>query len=853
MPAANLTRVEAERRASLVRVHDYDVELDLTTGPDTFASRTVVRFSASAGADAFVELNAEALRSAVLNGRPLEPSEVFDGSRIRLADLGDENELIVESTQCYTNTGEGLHRFVDPVDGAVYLYTEFAVAEANRVFAVFDQPDLKAAFRFTVTAPSGWQVLSNAPTPAPESLGESERWSFASGPVMSTYVAAIIAGPYRRWEGSATTTDGRTIPLGLFTRASFAEHAEPEVMFATVDAGIRFYEAAYGVPFPYEKYDQIFVPEYNWGAMENIGAVTFNESYLFRSRVSEARLQQRSIVILHELSHMWFGNLVTMKWWNDLWLNESFATWTSMAATAAVTPFTDAWATFTSVEKTDAAAQDQLPSTHPIVARIDDLEDVEVNFDGITYDKGASVIKQLVAWVGIDAFHAGVGAYLRAHANGNATLRDLLDELETSSGRELTEWSRLWLETAGVNTLRVRMETDAERVITAFVVEQSASVEQPTLRPHRVAIGFYDDGDDGIRRVHRVELDIDGAETAVPELVGPNRPDLVLLNDDDLTYAQIRLDDASLAVALDGLGDIRDPVARALIWGSVWDAVRDGEVAASQYVHLVLGNVARETESTARSTALAQLELAVERYLSPAHAELVAAEAGDALWALCELATASSDEQLQFVRSFARVARTGGQLDIVAGLCDGSVALDGLAVDTELRWELTIALSAGGRASVDDIAAVLAGDDTATGRLRAATAEAARPDAAIKEEAWDRVATDASLSNDLARAIASGWAMAHPVDLLAGSVEPYFAMLQSTWAQRSFSMAALIVKRLFPASLVTPETASAARAWLAGNETPAPLRRLVAEQLAELERALGAQSRDAQTPAESAA
>ncbi|MET0976685.1 MAG: aminopeptidase N [Leifsonia sp.] len=851
MPAANLTRIEAEERASVVRVHEYMVALDLTRGPTVFGSETHVRFTAVPGSSTFIEASTTAIHAIELNGVAL-PDTVSDGTRIRLDGLAAENVLRVVSDAAYTNTGEGLHRFVDPVDDAVYLYTEFAVAEANRVFAVFDQPDLKATFQFTITAPSDWQVLSNAPTPLPDA-GVTEGtavWEFAPGPVISSYVAAIIAGPYAVWRDVAELPDGRTIPLGLFTRASLARYAEPEIMFETVRQGLDYYQRSYGVDFPYEKYDQIFVPEYNWGAMENVGAVTFNESYLFRSKVSDARKQLRVIVILHELSHMWFGNLVTMKWWNDLWLNESFATWTSMIATASVTEYTDAWATFTSVEKTDAAKQDQLPSTHPIVAEIRDLEDVEVNFDGITYDKGASVIKQLVAWVGLEAFHTGIGRYLMAHGSGNATLRDLLDELEASSGRDLTDWSRLWLETAGVNTLRADFETDGDGAFTSFAVLQSAVADHPTLRPHRLAIGLYElrhseSGSTSLERIHRVEIDVDGSRTEVPELVGLHRADLVLLNDDDLTYAKIRLDEASLATAIHHLGDIADPVARAIIWGSVWDATRDAEAAPQDFVRLVLGNVSHETQSTARATALAQLELTLERYVDPASSDQVAAESGDALWALTELAAAGSDAQLQFVKTFARIASTPGQLDLVAGLLSGAERLEGLEIDTDLRWDLVTSLATAGRADDADIDAVLATDDTAKGRQFAATARAARPDPAVKLAAWTAVATDETLSNDIVRGIATGWGRSRPAELLAPMVEPYFELLQRVWAERSFTMAELIVTRLFPGALVTPAVAEAARAWLAVNDGPPALVRRVSEQLSELERALAAQRRDA--------
>ncbi|MCI2958285.1 aminopeptidase N [Agromyces atrinae] len=847
MPAANLTRLEAEERSSNVRVDRYEIALDLTRGAERFGSETHVWFEARTGSSTFIEATTTSVHEIRLNGVGLDPAVVSDGTRIRLDGLAAENELVVVSDAFYTNSGEGLHRFVDPVDDSVYLYTEFAVAEANRVFAVFDQPDLKASFQFTITAPSEWQVLSNAPTPLPvDGLEDGTAvWEFDAGPVISSYIAAIIAGPYAVWRSAAETRSGRVVPLGVFTRASLAAHAEPDVLFDTVRAGIEFYETSYGVDFPYDKYDQIFVPEYNWGAMENVGAVTFNEAYLFRSKVSDARKEQRTIVILHELSHMWFGNLVTMKWWNDLWLNESFATWTSTDATAQATPFTDAWATFASIEKTDAARQDQLPSTHPIVAEIRDLEDVEVNFDGITYDKGASVIKQLVAWVGSEAFYSGVGAYLRTHREGNATLRDLLDELETASGRTLGEWSALWLETAGVNTLRPHIETDDAGAIIRFDIEQTASEDHPTLRPHRLAVGFYDLDGDAVVRTARFELDVAGSSTTVADAIGRARPDLVLLNDDDLTYAKIRLDEASLAFALDNLDRIHDPVARILVWGSVWDAVRDAEMPASDFVRLVVGNIGHESQSTTRNTALGQLETALDRYVDPDARHSLAVHAADSVWALVQLAETGSDAQFQFLRAFIRIAETPGHHEILSGLLDGRTSVDGIEIDTDLRWELVIALAAAGVARDADIDAVLALDSTAKGGQLAATARAARPDAAVKRDAWTAVATDESLSNDLVRALSAGWRRARPASLLEESTEPYFAMLESVWAARSFTMAELIVDGLFPTPLVSHNVARAAREWLDREGQAPALRRIIAEHLSELERALAARAADA--------
>src|SRR6195952_3345878 len=592
MPGENLTRVEAQERAGLVQPSAYEVELDLTRGAEVFGSTTTGRFTGTPGASTFIDAITRTVHSVTLNGTALDPSAVSDGVRIQLPDLQAENELTIVADAMYTNTGEGLHRFVDPVDDEVYLYSQFEVPDSRRMFAVFEQPDLKATFRFTVTAPARWQVVSNQPTPEPEVDGDVATWRFEPTPRLSSYITALIAGPYRVVRDELTSSDGRTIPLGAFARASLFDHLDADYVFDITKKGFEFFERIFGVPYPFDKYDQLFVPEYNAGAMENAGAVTFVEAYVFRSKVSDAVKERRVVTILHELAHMWFGDLVTMKWWNDLWLNESFAEYISTLATAEATEWHGAWATFASTEKSWAYRQDQLPSTHPIFANINDLDDVQVNFDGITYAKGASVLKQLVAWVGQEQFLAGVSHYFKKHQYSNTELGDLMLELEHTSGRDLSEWSALWLETAGVNTLTPVIETDADGVITSFAITQTAVEEWPTIRPHRLAIGFYNMHEGALIRNHRVELDVAGARTAVDELIGLSRPDLVLLNDDDLAYAKIRLDDLSLSTAISHLGAIEDGLARAIVWGSAWDATRDAESRPRDFIRLVLGNIA---------------------------------------------------------------------------------------------------------------------------------------------------------------------------------------------------------------------------------------------------------------------
>ncbi|MEA9986598.1 aminopeptidase N [Subtercola sp. RTI3] len=847
MPGENLTRVEAQQRAALISVSSYDVTLDVTQGPETFLSTTTVRFTASKGASTFIDAITKNVRTVELNGRALDAATVSDNVRIQLDDLGDTNTLTVVADALYTNTGEGLHRFVDPVDNEVYLYSQFEVPDSRRVFAVFEQPDLKATFTFTVTAPAAWQVVSNSPTPEPISAGDgSATWSFETTPILSSYVTAIVAGPYAVVRSELTSSDGRVIPLGVFSRASLSQYMDADYVFEKTRQGFEFYEKRFNYPYPFAKYDQLFVPEFNAGAMENAGAVTFTEAYVFRSKVTDAVRERRVVTILHELAHMWFGDLVTMKWWNDLWLNESFAEYISTLATAEATEWHGAWATFASTEKSWAYRQDQLPSTHPIFATINDLDDVQVNFDGITYAKGASVLKQLVAWVGQEQFLAGVGQYFQKHAYSNTELKDLLTELEATSGRDLSEWSKLWLETAGVNTLRPEIETDSDGVITSFAVTQTAIEAYPTIRPHRLAIGFYNLHEGALIRNHRVELDVDGASTTVDELVGLSRPDLVLLNDDDLAYAKIRLDSLSLNTAIEHLAAIEDGLARSIVWGSVWDATRDAETRPRDFVQLVLGNVATESESTTLRTALNQLVLTANMYVAPAAQKETTALAADELWSLARNAAPGSDEQFQFVRFFAAVATSEETLSTVASLLSGEVALEGLEIDTDLSWDLLIALVVGGAAGESEIAAAQAADNTASGAQSAASARASIPTAEAKAAAWASLVDSDDASNLIVRATTAGFQRATDESLLQPYIAKYFEVVTDLWENRSYQIAATLITGLYPSGLAGQELRDATQAWLDTDPEPAALRRLVVENLAGVDRALAAQKRDAE-------
>jgi aminopeptidase N len=775
----------------------------------------------------------------VLNGKDLPVAEVFQDSRIALSGLKADNTLQIDADFVYTNSGEGLHRFVDPVDQEIYLYTQFEVPDSRRVFPVFEQPDLKATFRFTVHAPSHWEVVSNQPTPAAEPVLNGSTWNFTATPRISSYITAVVAGPYVVVRDELVSSSGKTIPLGVFSRKSLSQYLDTDYIIDITRKGFEYFESRFGVPYPFEKYDQLFVPEFNAGAMENAGAVTFTESYVFRSHVSDAVRERRVVTILHELAHMWFGDLVTMRWWNDLWLNESFAEWASTIATAEATEWTEAWTTFQAMEKSWAYRQDQLPSTHPIVANIRDIEDVQVNFDGITYAKGGSVLKQLVAWVGEDAFFRGVHNYFVKHQWSNATLADFLEELEDTSGRKLRGWSELWLETAGVNTLYPEISVDDSGVITSFQIRQTAPVEWPTLRPHRLAVGFYNPGEDGIlQRVWRTELDIDGELSEVSEALGQVRPELILINDDDLAYAKIRLDEHSRAAAIRGLSRIASPLARALIWGSLWDSTRDAETPPQEFIELVLGNIASESESTTIRTALGQLSLVARNYVTPERRSEVLEHVATRLWDLASSAATGSDSQFQLVKAYAMLASTTEHADILRSLLEGRISLAGLVIDTDLSWELLAGLALVGAADKAEIEAALAKDNTSNGQQAAARARSLIPTTENKRAVFTELVTSPDTPNAIVRSLTLGYDLAHDPSALEPLVDDYFSMLENMWNERTYKIAEYLAEGLYPSSLVSEDLVRKSRQWLESHPSIPALRRIVEENLAGVERSL---------------
>ncbi|CCK30030.1 Aminopeptidase N [Streptomyces davaonensis JCM 4913] len=854
MPGENLSRDEARERAALLSVDGYDVSLDLRSavgdeasdGPRTFRSVTTIRFRcAEPGATSFVDLIAPGVTAVSLNGRDLDPSEVFDGARIALEDLAAENELVVDAQCAYSRTGEGMHRFVDPEDGEVYLYTQYEPADSRRVHACFEQPDLKAPFRFEVRAPEGWTVWSNGVGRLADGV-----WRFAETKPISTYITCVVAGPYHYVTDSyeRVLEDGTRleIPLGAMCRKGLAPHFDADDVFLVTKQGLDFFHDHFDYPYPFGKYDQAFVPEYNLGAMENPGLVTFREEYIFRGKVTRASYEARANVILHEMAHMWFGDLVTMEWWDDLWLKESFADFMGSFATVGATRFTDGWITFANRRKAWAYRADQLPSTHPVTADIRDLQDAKLNFDGITYAKGASVLKQLVAYVGQEAFLEGARRYFKRHAYGNTRLGDLLSVLGETSGRDMAAWSRSWLQTAGVNSLTPQVLLDPQGRVSELAVVQEAPESHPELRPHRVAVGLYRRTGDALERYARVEVDVDGPRTVVAELAGAEAPELVLVNDDDLTYCKTRFDETSLAALRRGLGDMTDPLARALCWSALWNMTRDALLPAREFIDLVLKFAGRESDIGVLQQLHMWAESAAVHYSAPEQRERAGRLLTEGAWRELRAAEPGSEHQLAWARFFARAAQAPSDFELLSGLLDGTETLPGLEVDQELRWAFLDALAAHDVVGDKELAAELARDDTASGKRHHVRCLAARPQAAVKAQAWAQVVESEELSNALVEATIAGFARPSQRELTAPYTQKYFAAIERVWAERSIQIGMVVVQGLFPSLQESQETLDATDAWLSAHEQAAPaLRRLVLEARDDLARALRGQACDA--------
>lgn len=845
MSGTNITRQEAAERSAVVSAKSYEIELDLSTRTDNFPSKTTLQFSAREGNSTWVDYIAPKVTSIELNGEAIDLT-AHDGFRIHLQNLKSHNKLVVIGESKYMNTGEGLHRFIDPVDDEIYLYSQFEIADARRVYACFDQPDQKATYQFTITAPDHWKVQSNSPTPKSQPVAPGVvKFEFAPTQLMSTYITAIVAGPYHEVKDEYEGKFGN-YPLGFFCRKSLAEYLDPEDLFTVTKQGFAYFEEAFDYGYPFGKYDQLFVPEFNAGAMENAGCVTHHEDYVFRSKVTRAAYEQRANTILHELAHMWFGDLVTMKWWDDLWLNESFAEWAAHHASVKATQYTEAWTNFVNQRKAWGYRQDQLPTTHPIVADMVDLDAVEVNFDGITYAKGASALRQLVAWVGEDKFFSGIRSYFKKYAWGNTELPDLLKELEVASGRDLNDWTTRWLQTAGVNTLRPDVVVE-NGVYKSVVILQDPPVApegvEQLLRPHRIGVGVYKKVGQTIERTKVIELDVDGPRTEVSQLVGSPAGDLLLLNDGDYTFAKIRLDEASAKTAAKDLDAVSDSVSRALVWAASWDMTRDAQMPTGDYLNMIMNSNLVDMGIGVSQQLLLQARSAIEQFGAPNKRHTYRDQMIASLLKQLPSAPAGGDHQLAFVRNVIALARTQEHIDLLKSWLDGSATPTGLAIDTDLRWAFISRLASLGVFPESAIDEELERDNTAGGQRQAASARAALPTAQAKAKAWASVVESDELPNAILNATVGGFSQPDQRDLLEPYVEKYFAALSKIWQTRTNEIAQSLTTGLFPSLLASEDILMRADNFLA-TDKDAGSTRLVKELRDNVARSLRCQEKD---------
>lgn len=847
MPEINvsLTQSEARTRASLIHNCSYLLELDCVGDPNSYRFRVVIEFQAEPGSSTFVDAQVDRIEEMRWQGEPLGRGAV-SSQRIHLNDLAPHNVLEVRGVSAYHRAGLGLHLAVDPADGERYLYSDFEPAEAHRVFPCFDQPDLKGPITLRMRVPQDWTVVSAEPGVAGKAAdAEGARWwDFPATPPLSPYVLGIAAGRLH-----AVRKHHHGIDLGLYSPLSLAqdlEKAAPEVLEVT-GQGLDFYRELYRIPYPFSKYDQVFCLEKVNGAMESPGCVTISDRMIYRGRPSARESSLRAEVILHEMAHMWFGDLVTLRWWDDLWLNESFATFMAAVAQDRATSFEDAWTYWATVFKQVAVEEDQHTTSHPVVTAVPDVEAVHLNFDRITYQKGAAVLRQLAAWVGEEAFFNAIHNHLERHRFGNAEFQDLLQALEEASGRDVFAWSRSWLETVGINTLRMDLGNVSDRVgdaITSAAVEQSATSAQPTLRAHRIAIGLYDWLEGKLARRRGFEVDVDGATTPVPELLGEGRPPLLLPNDGALSYAKIRLDPVSQATVEGHLGSVQDPLARALVWDSMWDMVRDAELPASRYVRMVTRHLASETDGSLVPAVLGGARGALSRYAAPTVGDSLEAELAEACSAALNRTDAGSPEQLTWLRAFIAAAVTDAQLQLCQEMLDGSRLPDGVVLDLELRWRLVTALAARGRLGQEAVQGMRRADPTSTGIVRGLAAQAAMPSARAKEEVFSYLFGDDSATVEAAIWIGRGFSGIRRDDLLLPFIPRFFSELGAVEARRGPDFTRDLAYWFLPSLPPHPDLLAALRRQLDRGDLQPDLRRIFQDGLEEAERALRAREFD---------
>ncbi|GAA3996192.1 aminopeptidase N [Streptomyces marokkonensis] len=830
-----LTRDEAQTRARLLDVHHYTIDLDLTRGDDTFDSHTVIRFTVrdqTDTTDTFVEIKPAELRTATLDGHPLDPA-TLDDNRLALKNLTPgEHELRVEAAMRYSSTGEGMHRFTDPTDGETYVYTQLFLDDVQRVYAAFDQPDLKAVFDLTVTAPPTWTVLANGNT---ERTGDGH-WKAATTPVISTYLVAVAAGPWH-----SVRTEHRGLPFGIHCRRSLAPHldADADELLDITRACFDRYHEKFTEPYPFDSYDQAFVPEFNAGAMENPGLVTFRDEFVFRSAVTDTQRQTRAMVIAHEMAHMWFGDLVTLKWWDDIWLNESFAEYMGYQTTAEATRFTDTWTDFGVARKAWGYDADQRPTTHPVAPEeVQDTASALLNFDGISYAKGASALRQLVTWLGEKDFLAGINTHFERHKFANATLADFIDSLAAATDRDVHAWADTWLRTTGVDTLIPRITGDnGTRALT---------VDHTGTRPHRIAVGLYDqDLTDEGRLTLRERLDLDVPQTE-PRPIG-KRPALAVLNDGDLSYAKIRFDAESTRTIRAALSGLPDPLTRAVVWNALRDAVRDNELPATTYLDIARTHLPHETDLALVDGVLtfATTQIA-DRYLTPEQRPAALTTLTDLCRDLIRRTEDGDHPGLRLIAVRHRVATAAHPDTIAAWLADGTVP-GGPELDPELRWRILTRLAVLGATDETAITAELRRDPSDTGQEGAAHCRAALPDPEAKSRAWENMFATDDLSNYLFTATAKGFWQPEQADLVRDYVPRYYAEAVAVAARRGPAIADAAGRWAFPAHAVDADNLRLGQECLTDADPLPALRRKLADQLDDLARALRVRETDTGT------
>ncbi len=798
-----LTQNEAEDRAAAISDVAYDLTLSLTAGSETYDAEAAIRFShAAPAAGAFLDFTGREIHSLTVNG--VQRAARHERNRLYLdgADLAAANEVRVHYTNDYDHIGAGLHQFIDPQDGAEYLYTHFEPYDAHRLLPCFDQPDLKGTYDLTVTAPSAWEVIANYPVAETESVdaGERTRRRFVTTPRFSTYLLALAAGPYVRFDDRWEDT-----PLGVCCRSSLAEYFDADEFFEVTRQGLTFYSDFFDFRYPFDKYDQVFVPEFNMGAMENVGCITYSERMIFRDPPTDIQRLNRAEVVLHEMAHMWFGDLVTMQWWNDLWLNESFATYMAYLSMEQATRFeSSAWSAFHARMKAWAYEQDQLPTTHPIAGDVPDTDATFLNFDGITYGKGAAVLKQLVAFLGAEGFRDGMRDYFQTHAWGNTTLADFLAALERGSGRELGRWSELWLERAGVNTLAANYSVvDGE--VNSFTMVQTAPAEHTDLRPHRTEVAIYDAGDDGPVLRDAVPVDLDGPETVVEGLVGISAPAAVFPNHGDHAFAKIALDDRSLSFVQEQIDRFDAPFERLLFWHTLWDMVRDQQFSAGDFVALAADKLGSEGTLEIMQTIANHALYAIGRYLPESQRLDRAAQLFDLAWDGL-FSTADADFRIVWARILIGSAQEPERIQRLLALADDGVDIEGFELDQDMRWSLvTKSVAYDMQGGFERLAPELERDGSDRGQRAAETVRASRADAAIKTAAWSRFREDREASLHILGAAMHGFWWKPQDALLQPYVGRFFEEVRGVFAERDKEYATRWFGALYPGHVAIDE------------------------------------------------